>query len=1084
MEAPTRITFPGGLGGRMEPTVLRVLQCLKVWAPGGGTDRLQVEVMAVEATVEGLSMTSLQVIMGQSMNGMVPASFPITGMVSNQEFDPMLDEAMCVLVVDSTLPTPESMTAGDSELVLASESAVPGSGVALEVARGISYSSVCAPLSPVVQGDQNQEVDHLCGRDEHTILGSILAPVQSAVLPTPPPPPIKSKRTTTVNMKLSRSSSSARHASKPKTGLTMYEQTIALLIKRSGIQHHFVALPADGTRGGILLAVHSDHFQIVSSVCTANAITAKIQSTHSPCSWWITVVYGPQSESDKLVFLQELRQDYRPLSTAELSLHKHLKARFLGLTAVEKLRARQASRLTYISAAHAKSKLFFLRINGRRRRNFIQHISTPTGTVFSQAEKNNHALHHFKSLLGTPPARSNTLNWDVIGLNTVQGDMLESPFEEEEVLAAITDLHTEKAPGPDGFIGLFFRKSWPIIKGDLMLAVNYFFQLHDQHFKHLNTAHICLLPKNADATSFSDFRPISLSHSIATIISKVLASRLAPSMDHLVSRSQSAFIRKRSIHDNFLYAQNLMKDLKRAKVPSLFLKLDIAKAFDTVRWDYLLEVLQQMGFTQRWWAWVSILLRTANSVVMLNGVRGRFFQHGRGLRQGDPLLPLLFIIAIDPLQKLFNIASEQGLLSPVEHRSAKLRVSLYADDAAIFINPIRDEVVVAQQLLAAFSEASGLSTNINKCAVYPICCDSLDLNYIMEPFSCEIKSFPCKYLGLPLSGRAPRRVDFQPVLDKLDARLSGWKGKLLDKSGRLALVNAVLSSIPVPFLAVFPLKKWAIKKIDKIKRSFLWRGSENANGGHCLVKWAKAARPKLLGGLGILDLERFSRALRLRWLWFQWTDRSWPWIGSSPPCDKTDAALFRASTVVTVGNGLSTSFWHDSWLSGKAPMDIAPNLYSLAWRKNKCVQEELVNLNWTRGLWRMDTAQQLYKFFSLWDLLQEVQLSNQDDCIRWKWTAEGTYSSKSSYLAQFRGSFCSFQGNAIWNAHAEDKHKFFMWLLVQAKVLTADKLALRHSPCNPVCTLCDQQQETAEHHALGALLPFRFGSLPGHGQTI
>ena len=97
-----------------------------------------------------------------------------------------------------------------------------------------------------------------------------------------------------------------------------------------------------------------------------------------------------------------------------------------------------------------------------------------------------------------------------------------------------------------------------------------------------------------------DYRPISLSHSVAKLISKMLATRLSSDLDTLVSRAQSAFIKRRSIQDNFLYTQNIIRELHRAGKPTLFLKLDIAKAFDTVRWDYLQEVLEQLGFGQRW----------------------------------------------------------------------------------------------------------------------------------------------------------------------------------------------------------------------------------------------------------------------------------------------------------------------------------------------------------------------------------------------------------------------------------------------------------------------------------------------------
>lgn len=169
-----------------------------------------------------------------------------------------------------------------------------------------------------------------------------------------------------------------------------------------------------------------------------------------------------------------------------------------------------------------------------------------------------------------------------------------------------------------------------------MEAVNFFYTQHDQHFTLLNNAHIILLLKRADANSVTDYRPISLSHSTGKVISKLLATRLAGELNVLVSRSQSAFIKRRSIHDNFLYTQNIIKELHRSGLPALFLKLDIAKAFDSVRWDFLLEVLDRMGFGTRWRSWVSILLASASSSVLLNGARGRWFRHKNGLRQGDP----------------------------------------------------------------------------------------------------------------------------------------------------------------------------------------------------------------------------------------------------------------------------------------------------------------------------------------------------------------------------------------------------------------------------------------------------------------
>lgn len=336
----------------------------------------------------------------------------------------------------------------------------------------------------------------------------------------------------------------------------------------------------------------------------------------------------------------------------------------------------------------------------------------------------------------------------------------------------------------------------------------------------------------------------------------------------------------------------------------------------------------------------------------------------------------------------------------------------------------------------------------------------------MESFPCQIKCFPCKYLGLPLSLKKLTRVQVQPLIDKVAGKLQTQKGRLLDKAGRLTLVRSVMSSILIYFVTVFKLKKWALKKIDKIKRSFLWTGSDQANGGHCLVRWQKTTLPKNLGDLRILEIGAFSRALRLRWLWFQWTEPERPWVGSDTPCDEVDKQLFRASTIVTVGNGNRTTFWHCSWENGRAPRDIAPRLYNLAWRKNRTLRQDITDHNWTRGLWRMQSGEELAEFILLWDVVQEVHLTDEDDQIRWRWTASGQYTAKSAYEAQFRGTYSSFYGATIWKAHIESKLKFFAWLLIQSKLLTADKLLLRHWQCNTICPLCDQELETTVHLCL------------------
>lgn len=131
-------------------------------------------------------------------------------------------------------------------------------------------------------------------------------------------------------------------------------------------------------------------------------------------------------------------------------------------------------------------------------------------------------------------------------------------------------------------------------------------------------------------------------HSIAKILTKLVATRIAPELHSLVSACQSAFIKRRSIQDNFLFVRNVVKEAHCKKKPLIFLKLDFTKAFDTVRWDYLLQVLHAFGFSSRWCDMLSLMLASSTSRVLLNGCPGKPFLHKKGVRQGDLLAPMLF----------------------------------------------------------------------------------------------------------------------------------------------------------------------------------------------------------------------------------------------------------------------------------------------------------------------------------------------------------------------------------------------------------------------------------------------------------
>jgi hypothetical protein len=150
-------------------------------------------------------------------------------------------------------------------------------------------------------------------------------------------------------------------------------------------------------------------------------------------------------------------------------------------------------------------------------------------------------------------------------------------------------------------------------------------------------------------------------------------NKLAPKLQDMVSSIQSTFIKKRCIYDNFVLVQGLVKEFHRKKASALFIKLDIAKAFDSVSWAYLLEVLHALRFDTRWRDWISLILSLASSRVLLNEISGKPIKHERGIRQGDPISHMLFILAMDPLQRILQLTTDQEIMNPISTRARGIR---------------------------------------------------------------------------------------------------------------------------------------------------------------------------------------------------------------------------------------------------------------------------------------------------------------------------------------------------------------------------------------------------------------------------
>jgi hypothetical protein len=216
-----------------------------------------------------------------------------------------------------------------------------------------------------------------------------------------------------------------------------------------------------------------------------------------------------------------------------------------------------------------------------------------------------------------------------------------------------------------------------------------------------------------------------------------------------------------------------------------------------VAWSFLLEVLEHVGFPAQWRDWLSVMLGTASTKVLVNGRPGRRIYHARGLRQGDPLSPLLFVTVMEVLNALITKADRRAALTPLPANVIKYRASVYVDDLIVFLAPAPRDFTCIRHILELFVGASGLSTNLEKCAITPIRCSVEEIVAVQEVFPCRLQDFLAKYLGAPLSlSRQSRNVE-QGLIDVVAARIPTWKASLLTTAGTAMLTRTTLSVILV-----------------------------------------------------------------------------------------------------------------------------------------------------------------------------------------------------------------------------------------------------------------------------------------------
>jgi len=296
-------------------------------------------------------------------------------------------------------------------------------------------------------------------------------------------------------------------------------------------------------------------------------------------------------------------------------------------------------------------------------------------------------------------------------------------------------------------------------------------------------------------------------------------------------------------------------------------KIDFEKAYDKVKWSFLHQTLRMKGFSQKWCEWVQSFTQGGNVNIKVNDQLGSYFQTKKGLRQGDPMSPILFNIVVDMLAILIARAKEAGQIEGVIPHLIQdgLSILQYADDTVIFMSHDVEKAVNMKLLLSTFEQLSGLKINFHKSEVFCFGQAKDHEEFYSQLFGCASGKYPFRYLGLPMHFRKLYNKDWKCIEERIEKRLSGWKGKLLTVDGRLVLINSVLSSLPMFMMSFFELPKGVVEKIDCFRSRFYWQNDQHKRK-YRLVKWEVMCQPKDQGGLGIQNLEIQNKCLLSKWL--------------------------------------------------------------------------------------------------------------------------------------------------------------------------------------------------------------------------
>lgn len=504
-----------------------------------------------------------------------------------------------------------------------------------------------------------------------------------------------------------------------------------------------------------------------------------------------------------------------------------LRKKVMDLCEAERSFYYQQAKCNFIIKSDKCTKFFHAMVKRNTKKNFIAKILKDDGYYTeSQEEVANQFVKYYSNLLGTKSPNL-TIDEDVVRggpvVNIEQGDALTQDISSHEIKEALFDIGDDKSPGPDGYSSCFFKKAWGTIETDFVDGIKEFFN-SGSLLKQLNHTIIALVPKSSHTTSVEDFRPISCCNVFYKVISKILAARLRPILGSIVDQAQSAFVEGRSMMENIHLAQELMRQYNRKRVaPRCLLKVDLRKAYDSVEWGFLKQMLEGLGFPTKFIGWVMECVTTTSYSVALNGSLHGHFKGNRGLRQGDPLSPFLFVLCIEYLSRMLKVATYDSDFN-FHPKCGPLRIShlAFADDLMLFARGDIISVSILMDCLNKFGEVSGLRMNNLKSSLFTAGIFGHDLEDIQDVINIPRGTMPFRYLGIPLAAEKLKVSCYAPFLDKIATYISSWTCSYLSYAGRAELIRAVLQGVECFWLSLLPIPATIISRIQTLCRNFLW----------------------------------------------------------------------------------------------------------------------------------------------------------------------------------------------------------------------------------------------------------------------